>query len=266
MNRFIVFVLAISFLAKSYSQSQALSPQWIGTVPKTLSFLAYDAFNYRYSIDNNVFQKSKTSEIWEYKNVSLGTITKIDLQNPLKIAVFYGDFNSVILLDNQLNETQRINFSEQLTPINATAVGVASQNRLWIYNNLNQQIGLYDYQKKEYKTISTPLSIKIKQYITDYNSFVWVDENDDVYVCSLFGGIEGLGKIPKADQIQIINSDQILCSINQKMIVLTRQKDMSWSSTSVVLPEKRFEKFYYQAQILAIFTAEGISNFKIILP
>jgi hypothetical protein len=31
-------------------------------------------------------------------------------QNPLNIVLFYENFNVVILLDNQLNETQKINF------------------------------------------------------------------------------------------------------------------------------------------------------------
>ena len=93
-----------------------------------------------------------------------------------------------------------------------------------------------------------------------------MDDNGEGYSCSLFGAIENLGKLPNADQLQIISSNQMLYSIDQKITLLTRQKDKSWASTTLQLPEKRFEKFYYQAQILAIFTTEGIYNFKIILP
>lgn len=51
--------------------------------------------------------KKNNTQLWQYKNLSLGKITKIDLQNPLKIVLFYEGFNSVILLDNQLNEIQK---------------------------------------------------------------------------------------------------------------------------------------------------------------
>jgi hypothetical protein len=71
----------------------------------------------------------------------LGKITKVDLQNPLKIVLFYESFN-VAPLDNQLNEIQKINFSSNANPIVITATGIASQNQLWVYNSLNQQIGL----------------------------------------------------------------------------------------------------------------------------
>lgn len=266
MKKYLLFLIAFSFFAQCYSQIKGIPTQVIDVAPKTVTFLACDAFEYIYTIENNVFKKSKGSENWEYKNVTLGKITKVDLQNPLKIVLFYEAFNTVILLDNQLNESQKINFLEHPTPINATAVGIASQNQLWVYNNLNQQIGLHDYLKNEYKTISTPQAGKIKNYTSDFNSFIWMDDNGEGYSCSLFGAIENLGKLPVADQLQIISSNQMLYSIDQKITLLTRQKDKSWTSTPLQLPEKRFEKFYYQAQILAIFTTEGIYNFKIILP
>ena len=64
-----------------------------------------------------MFYKTKDHQSLEYKNISLGKITKVDLQNPLKIVLFYENFNTAVLLDNQLNETQKINFSENTIPI-----------------------------------------------------------------------------------------------------------------------------------------------------
>ena len=66
---------------------------------------------------------------------------------PMDTVLFYEDFNTVIFLDNQFNEIQKINLSESLPSLAVTAIGNASQNRLWIYDNLNQQISLYDYLK-----------------------------------------------------------------------------------------------------------------------
>lgn len=266
MKKYLVFLVVFSFLTQCYSQIVGKPTQVLVNASKTVSFLAFDTFEYCYTVDDNLFAKTKGKENWVYKNIALGKITKVDLQNPLKIVLFYGDFNTAVLLDNQLNEIQKINFSEFIDQINVTAIGIASQNQLWVYNNLNQQIGLFDYIKNEYRTISTPLSQKIKYYATGFNSFLWIDENGEGYSCSIFGGIESLGKFPNVDQIQMINSRQILYSLDHKITLLTRQKEASWTSIPLQLPEKSFTKFYYEAQILAIFTAEGIFNFKIILP
>lgn len=266
MKKYLIVLVAFSFLHECYSQINVIPMQVMVNAPKTVSFLAFDAFDYCYTVDDNLFKKTKDKENWEYKNVTLGKITKVDLQNPLKIVLFYEGFNTAILLDNQLNEIQKVNFSEILAQINVTAIGTAARNQLWVYNNLNQQIGLFDYLKNEYRPLSTPLSKKIKYYATGFNSFLWMDEEGEGYSCSLFGGIESLGKFPNADQLQIINAKQILYSLDQKIILLSLQKDSSWTSTTIHLPEKSFTKFYYEAQILAIFTTEGIFNFKITLP
>ena len=39
-------------------------------------------------------------------------IKKVDLINPLKVTLFYEEFNTVVLLDNQMNEIQKIDFSK----------------------------------------------------------------------------------------------------------------------------------------------------------
>ena len=227
------------------------------------AFLGYDSFGFYYTINNNVFSKINKRETLEYKNVSLGKITKVDLQNPLKIVLFYENFNTVVTLDNQLNETQKINFSENLIPIVATAIGIASQNQLWIYNNLNQQIGLFDYLKNDYKTISTPFPENIKYYQTNFNTFYWIDYKNNSYSCDLFGKIKTEGKIPPFDAIEFANEYQFIYSKNSKLFFEDLEKNQNYE---IDISEKTFKKFFYKDQILSIFTTTGIINYKITIP
>ncbi|MFV5691140.1 hypothetical protein ACM55K_03850 [Flavobacterium sp. LT1R49] len=226
-------------------------------------FLGYDQFGFYYTIKNNVFSKTKDSESIEYKNISLGKITKVDLQNPLNIVLFYENFNTVILLDNQLNEVQKINFSEHIIPIVATATGIASQNQLWVYNSLNQQIGLYNYLKKNYKTISTSFPESIKYYQSDFNTFYWIDEKNNWYSCDIFGKITKKGKISDFDSIEIISDNLFIISKDSILTIEDIEKNQKFE---IEILEKTFKKFYYKDQILSIFTSEGITNYKIIIP
>lgn len=264
---FLFSLFALSFSCLGTAQTAAINPVLISKQTNTSDvFLGYDAFGYSYQIKNNVFSKTKGNEIFEYKNVSLGKITKVDLQNPLKMVLFYEDFNSVVLLDNQLNKVTEINFSQNATPIVVSAIGMSTQNQLWIYNTLNQQIGLFEYLKNEYKTISIPLTEQIKYYQTDFNTFYWIDKKYNWYSCNIFGKITSLGKIPEFDKIQIISSSKYIFSQANRLFLKEINKSGVETVSEIKILEKTFDNFDYKEQILSIFTAAEISNYKIVTP
>jgi hypothetical protein len=260
----LLLLFFISFFASSFGQDKILvASKKDSTTLIADHFLGYDQFGFYYSIKNNVLSKSKKDESFEYKNISLGKTTKIDIQNPLKIILFYENFNTIILLDNQLSETQKINLSENDVPIMATATGIASQNKLWIYNSLTQQIGLLDYLKNTFQTITPAFQGNIKYYQTDFNTFQWIDNNLNWFSCDVFGKITNLGRVADFDQAQITINQSIIFSKGEKLYV----QDFK---TSTIAPienvEKSFKNFYYKDQILSIFTNQGISNYKISIP
>ncbi|MDI6047325.1 hypothetical protein [Flavobacterium yafengii] len=260
----VMLLLFIASFSVIFGQDQKLTPFKIDFIRfDGDAFLGYDSFGSYYTIKNNVFSKINMRDTLEYKNISLGKIIKVDLQNPLKIVLFYENFNTVIILDNQLNETQKINFSESIIPIVVSAIGIASQNQLWIYNSMNQQLGLYDYLNNDYKTISVPFTESIRNYSSDFNVFHWVDNKNNWYVCDIFGKIKSKGIIPDFDSIVIINESQLIYSKDAVLILYDLEKG---KKTEIEISEKTFKKFYYKDQILSIFTSAGITNYKITIP
>ena len=263
MKKLVLLLFAASFTVV-FSQNQKLTAVKMEAIRfDGDAFLGYDSFGFYYSIKNNVFSKIGTQDTLEYKNISLGKITKVDLQNPLKIVLFYENFNTFIILDNQLNETQKINFSENTIPIVATAIGIASQNQLWIYNSMNQQLGFFDYLNKEYKTVSVPFTESIKNYSSDFNVFHWVDNKNNWYTCDIFGKIKSNGIIPDFEWIEIINENQYIYSKDALLTLYDLEKG---KKTEIEIAEKTCKKFYYKDQILSIFTSTGITNYKITIP
>jgi hypothetical protein len=261
-NLIYLFVLFYTVLLSAQDK------KWSLTNRDTIAFhaddyIGFDSFRAQYYIKNNVFIKKTETQIWQYKNLSFGKISNVDIQNPLNIVLFYEDFNTVILLDNQLNETQRINFSESPIPILATATGLAFGNRLWIYNNLSQQIGLFDFLKSEYKIITTPFNGAIVYYSSDYNTFQWIDEEQNWYECSIFGKVRLLGKVPEFDAVQVISNSDLIFRKGNALFNYTLNGN---KTTLIEFDKKTFEKFYYKDQILSIFTVEGITNYKITIP
>ncbi|WP_149205617.1 hypothetical protein [Flavobacterium johnsoniae] len=265
MSKTLRQILVLLFIACSssiiFGQSQKVNPVLISKFKIDADdFIGYDSFGYSYQIKNNVFSKIKGNEIFEYKNVSLGNITKVDIQNPLKIVLFYEDFNSVVLLDNQLNKMTEINFSQNTIPIVVNAIGMSTQNQLWIFNTLNQQIGLFDYLKNEYKTVSIPLTESIKYYQTDFNTFFWIDKKNNWFSCDIFGKISSLGTVPDFDKIEIISPQKYIFSKANTLYLRENTNTIS----EIEILEKTFDKYYYKDQILSIFTAKEILNYKIV--
>ncbi len=263
MKNLISFLFVFFFTVCSGQDKKYVATKLDSTALVADNFLGHDQFGFYYSIKNEVLSKTKKKESFAYKNISLGKPTKIDIQNPLKIMLFYENFNTIILLDNQLSETQKINLSENEVPIMATATGIASGNRLWIYNSLTQQIGLFDYLKNSFQTITPSFQGDLKHYESDFNTFQWIDNNLNWYSCDVFGKITGLGKVADFEQIQTITNQFIIFSKEEKLYV----QDLKTNTISPIENvEKSFENFYYKDQILSIFTNQGITNYKISIP
>lgn len=261
----IVVSFWILFVAIGFSQEKKITPILLSSQQLIADeFIAMDSFGYYYYIKGNVFYKQKENELFQYKNLSLGKIKRVDLQNPLKIVLFYEAFNSVITLDNQLNETLSFNFSKnQNNPIVASAVGLASQNRLWVFNSLQMQLGLYDFNKQVFQPLSQPFQNLIEFYQTDYNQFYWIDSNGIVSFCDVFGKISTLGKIPEFDSAQIISNDVIVYQSGNQLYYHYFKDN---KSSQINLDEKIVEKFRIKDQFLIIFTNSEISTYQISLP
>lgn len=252
------------FVSVAFAQ-EALLPVRIMATPKAPPerFVGTDAFGWEYVIADNEFRKQKDGKVLKYRNVSLGDITRADLQNPLQIVLFYKKFNSVVLLDNQLNETGTINFNEINSPIIAEAVGLASQNRLWVYDVATQQTGLFDLKKSSFRTLTPPNNNGITWYQSDYNYFYWTDNNNTFFTLNLFGSITSAGSIPAFDAAQLISQNILLLKEGNTLV---QYNLATKESKTVSIVEKTFGAFYYKEGILSIFTDSEIVQYKIILP
>ncbi len=256
--RFLLFYLLI--LPGAMAQQLSI----VETRPLTAkAFFGYDTFGFLYFITENTLHKSNGLESVEYQNVSFGNITHVDLTNPLKIAVLYRDFNSVVLLDNQLNEIITIDFSALKDPVVVAAASNASQNRLWFYNSLTQQIGLYDYKSHTYSYLTQPMIGNLLHFESDLNYFHWIDQQRNRYSVDVYGKISKLGIVPEFDAIRLVSDTSL---IYQKDADLYFQSADGKPRKLIEIDPKTFKSFWYKDQILAIFTAHAITNYKITTP
>ena len=254
-----IFISINSFGQKPLLKTTAINSSKI----EDKTYLGFDGLGNNYYIKNNEIIKQDNKQKWGYKNVALGKINSVDIINPLKIIVFYENFNTIITLDNQLNEIQKLNLSDIDGSIFASKIGLGSQNQFWIYNALTQQIMLFDYVNNTSKNIGNPIQENIKYTQSDFNNFYWIDEINNWYSIDIFGKLTLLASIPDFEKIQIITNEKILFLKDDTMYCLNNKTK---TVDKIEIVEKSLQNFYYKDQILAIFTNQEIKNFKLKLP
>ena len=119
-------------------------------------FFVVDNFGNIITVGNNEILKfnSKGDKSASFSNSMLGEISTIDASNPLRLLVFYKEFNQVLFLDRNLaeigNEIDLYEFSE-----NETELLCSSPNGgFWTYNSINNQaIHISEYGKTINKSI-----------------------------------------------------------------------------------------------------------------
>ncbi|GEM57628.1 hypothetical protein B0A78_07610 [Flavobacterium columnare NBRC 100251 = ATCC 23463] len=248
----------------TFSQVPKINASLINATPiEADEYIGEDNIGFLYFIKKNILFKIKNGEKYEYKNIQLGEISKVDLQNPLRILVFFSNFNTIIALDNQLNEVQKLNFNSINNSIALSAIGIAGLNNYWIFNETNQQLLLYNYIKNTTQAIGVIFEKPIKNYSSTYNNFFWIDTENNFYQCSIFGKKTWITKLPEYDQISITDEKIIVYQRNEKLFLFDIKKQKTIPIENI---ENSFISFYYKKQNLAIFTAQGITNHKIILP
>lgn len=258
----LVHLLLFIFLVPATAQELTLPVKLLtSTKTETQRYVGTDVFGWHYTITDDEFKKQQNTQTVKYKNVALGEIYRVDLQNPLQIVLFYRKFNTVVLLDNQLNETAVFNFSTlPERELIAEAAGLASQNRLWVYDVTTQQIGLYDTGKGTFRTLTPPFNDSIVYYQSDYNYFYWIDTTGKCFAVNLFGSVSFLGNAPAFDEVQLLDNGQLLYSKDNYLYLYNLEQQ---TTRRIEIAEKTFAGFYCKDQILFIFTNSEIIQYKI---
>lgn len=257
MKKYLLF-LSLLICVQIFGQ---LKPDFVSEHPVNADWFAgIDNLGANYFVKDNTFFREKDEKITQYNNISFGRIEKADIINPMNIVLFYKDFNAVVFLDNQLNEIRRINFSEYREPLVVAATGNASQNRLWIYDPVNQTIGLFDYLKNSVSYLGQPIKGMIVHYETDFNYFYWIDDLGNRYAMDLFGKVNSYGRFPPENKTQFTSDSSTLYLKDGQISYFTLDGN---SALVVDLGEKSATGFWYGAQNLAIFTPGKISIYKL---
>ena len=107
--------------------------------------------------------------------VQLGNITSANAFNPLKINLFYKNFNTVIILDNRLAEIFKIDFNTVQPYKNVSHISTGYDNTLWIFNPDLQQLELFDYKTNQIRCSDDACGIECVRYSKQFQFLLVAD-------------------------------------------------------------------------------------------
>lgn len=216
-----------------------------------------DKFGYDYYVVQNEFIKSKDNERWVFKQPGLGIITKVDLQNPLRILLYYEPFNTVITLDNQLNEILTTNFNS-INTIVTTAIGLSHGDRYWVYNAKNQSLGLYGYFYQQYRVFPQYIDSPMVHYRSNFNHFFWINENQEWWQSDIFGKISKVRNNINTEKVRFLNNNQLLIQIDNSVYLMTKDQIFK-----IIGLHEIGENLQLNNQNLLIFTEQKIITYQL---
>ncbi|MBV7269503.1 hypothetical protein [Winogradskyella luteola] len=187
MRNVLFFFFLISFSA--IAQKQIHTSAKDSTILKADRIFGVDTFGTLYytTEDNTFYQKTKDTTI-TYTNFQLSEITTANAFNPLKINIFYQDFNTVIILDNRLAEIFKVDFNTVQPYKNVSFVSTGFDNTLWIFNQDLQQLELYDYKTNKIRLKAVPVQADVLDLKSDYN-YCYLLTEKYLYIYNYFGSL-----------------------------------------------------------------------------
>jgi len=145
----------------------------------------------------------------EYTNNFLGSVTSYDVSNPLKILLFYGDYNQIVFLNNQLSEIRSPVNLDELGVSYTTGVCVSHQGGFWIVNTAKGKIERYDEDllKQQETGFYNFLAKEEDLFLKEKNKMLYCYTNGHLYSFDLFGNLYKKHPLKNVNNIQIINKN-----------------------------------------------------------
>ena len=249
-------ILLLFLLSVFYSSAQKIEVEKVSSLSnKYDTFWGNDLSGKYYFSNSNTLYKVSKSDTLNYANNNFGKISSVETFNMLQTLVFYKENNAFVLLDAQLNEIKTTIFSE----INCEFLKPASQNELWFYDSLSQQIGLYNLNSKKFKFLSNPIK-NMKYSQSDYNYLYWIDTESNAFSISKFGKIKSLGKITPFEKVVFLSQTDLFYLFEDEIYYYTFENQIS---TRININEKLIENFCYSDGFFSIFTNNQLITYKI---
>ncbi|RSK39885.1 hypothetical protein [Mangrovimonas spongiae] len=254
MQKFIILSL---FLSTYMFSQENITTKPVDTIDiqTNTSWVNLDDFGTTYYIKENIFYKLTEHNHFNYSNYQLGKPSTVNIFNPLKINLFYEDFNTLIVLDNRLAEIFKVDFNTIQPYKNVSCVSTGNDNSVWLFNINTQTLELYDYKKNTIKAKSLPIEEQPISITSDFN-FCWLLTTKHIYKYNYFGSL-----IYKIEN----NGFETISQFNEKLYLAKQNKVYLYDEDhsnyrKIDTPNLLIKQFFVNHETLYIYTGKTLNK------
>ncbi len=223
-----ILLIIVIFVCSAFIQQEKVERVAIKT---KLDHFSIDNIGNIYSFkDEELVKYLPTGKFFaRYSNLKLGNISTVDATNPLKLLLYYRDFQQIVFLDDQLTQNSESISLESLGYVQADQACAGANNSFWIYSKHNNELVRFNESSK--KVASTGNLKQVLRtsdlspnFMLEYNGFLFLNcPETGIYVFDIFGafskviGIKKLKQFQVSEDIVYYKKDSALCSYNYKI-------------------------------------------------
>ena len=251
---YLFLCLSVSISAQKPIETQALS----NTPLDADTLVSLDNFGTTYFIKNDVFYKKTSTNNITYNNVQLSNLYSANAFNPLKINLFYKDFNTVIILDNRLAEIYKVDFNA-LTPYkNVTHISTGHDNTIWLFNQDLQKLEVFDYKTNTTRAQTVPVNSPVLDLKSNYN-FCWLLTKNYLFIYNYFGSL--IQKIQNNGYTNMVESNgNIILKKDNSLFYLKKNQDQI---IPIETPNLLIKQFFVTNETLYIYNTKILQQFQL---
>jgi hypothetical protein len=173
-----------------------------------------DDFGNIYLITQNEISKYNNAGVLQKKfsTKRYGKIEFVDAMNPLKLLVYYKDFQQLLFLDNQLTASSNMISLETIGFEQTSLVCSSTNNSFWIYDKQNNELLRFNSDLNclvKTGNLKRILNLELKpNFIKEHNNYIYVNcPNEGILVFDIYGTYDKTIAIKNLQEFNIVNGD-----------------------------------------------------------
>ncbi len=207
-----LLILACSFMLCSYMN--VATDDIRVKFPDKDCFIETDGFGNIYVVNNDEITKYNAYGVSQkkYSTKRYGNIESVDATNPLKILVYFKDFQQLLFLDNQLSASSDMISLESLGHEQTSLVCSSANNSFWLYDKQNNELTRFNSELKPLlKTgnLKQILGVDIKPVsMKEHNSYLYLNcPNEGILIFDIYGTFNKTLPLKNLKEFNIVNGN-----------------------------------------------------------